>query len=205
MSSAGEKTTTSPRRGEARTQAIRDAAIALLGEVGYDRMTMDTVASRAKASKATIYRRWPDKASLVRDALRRRGSLIHDGSDTGSLRSDLEHYVREALASMTSVDGSLVVALLAVAAHDPELAALLGQQLHHEQLPTINKLIRRAGERREVSLDVDPSIISEVLPGALIMHILVLGLPGSEAFIGHLVDDVLIPLLTVHAKPEGRC
>jgi AcrR family transcriptional regulator len=166
-------------------------------------MSMDAVATRAKASKATIYRHWPDKASLVLEALRRRGSLIHDGSDSGSLRGDLERYVREALASMTSVDGSLVVGLLNVAAHEPELAALLAQQLHYEQLPVISALLERARERHEVGSEIDPSIISELVPGVLIMHVLVLGLSGDEAFIRRLVDDMLVPLLTARTTPDG--
>ena len=49
--------------------ALRDAALELLAEIGYDRLTIDSVAARAHASKATIYRRWPGKAELVVDAL----------------------------------------------------------------------------------------------------------------------------------------
>jgi AcrR family transcriptional regulator len=198
---ARDATSTISRRGEACTQAILGASIELLAEVGFDRMTMDTVAARARASKATIYRHWPDKASLVLDALRHRGSFVHDLTDTGSLRGDLMHYVREAVESMTGIDGSLVIGLLAAAPRDPELAAVLGQQVHHEQLPAITTLVGRASERGEVGPDVDPSIVSEVLPGALIMRILVLGLPGDEEFIRRLVDDILIPLLT---RPDAE-
>ena len=48
-----------------RDAALRDAALELLAEVGYDRLSMDAVAARAKASKMTIYRRWSSKAELV--------------------------------------------------------------------------------------------------------------------------------------------
>jgi AcrR family transcriptional regulator len=51
-----------------RDLALREAALALLAEVGYDRLTMDAVAARARAGKTTIYRRWPGKAELVVDA-----------------------------------------------------------------------------------------------------------------------------------------
>jgi AcrR family transcriptional regulator len=191
-----ERQGTSPKRGEARTRAIVDATIELLAEVGYDRMSMDTVASRAKASKATIYRHWPDKTALVLDALQRRGSFLPELPDTGSLRGDLELYVRTSSAAAAGVAGSLLVGLLAVAPHDPDLAALLAQRFHYEQLPAITALVGRARERREISPDVDALIISEVLPGTLIMHVLVLGLPADEPFIKRLVDDILMPLLT---------
>ncbi|WP_297546447.1 helix-turn-helix domain-containing protein [Amycolatopsis sp.] len=62
-------------RGEQREDAILLAVLELLAEVGYDQMTMDGVAARAHASKATIYRRWPGKAELVVTAVKR-----HSGS-----------------------------------------------------------------------------------------------------------------------------
>ena len=72
-----------------RCAALRDAALELLAEIGYDRLTIDSVAARAHASKATIYRRWPGKAELVVDAL----TLLKGAPlvpDTGTLRGDLE-------------------------------------------------------------------------------------------------------------------
>jgi AcrR family transcriptional regulator len=202
MPPVSEQAKTSPKRGEARSRAILDATIELLAEVGYDRMTMDMVALRAKASKATIYRRWPDKTELVLDALRRLGNLVPDLADTGSLRGDLELYVRESAAATAGITGSLVVGLLAVASRDPQLSALLAQRFHDEQLPAINALMDRARERREISPDIDPIFISEALPGILIMHLLVLGLRADEPFIHRLVDDILIPVLTAdHGRP----
>ena len=198
MPSATAKTKKSPRRGEARTQAILEATLELLAEVGYDRMRMDTVAARARASKATIYRHWPDKKALVLAALHHSGSLVRDVPDSGSLRGDLDRYVRQAVAATEGTEGSLVTGLLAVATRDPELSTLLAQQIHHEQQPMIAELVERGRARQEVSAEADPHVIDEILPGALIMHILVLGLPGDEAFIRRLVDDVLVPLLTSH-------
>jgi hypothetical protein len=95
--------------------------------------------------------------------------------------------------------------LLAVAARDPEFAALLAQRFHDEQVPAITELVDRARARHEVGPGVDPSVVAEVLPGTVIMHMVVLGLPGDEAFIRRLVDDVLLPLLPAPAEPEGGC
>src|SRR3954465_11667192 len=81
-----------PRAGGNREAEILEAALDVLGEVGYDRLTMDAVALRAKASKATLYRRWNGKVSLVIDALHH-GHRHEDPEggaiDTGSLRGDL--------------------------------------------------------------------------------------------------------------------
>src|SRR5215510_11285478 len=77
-----------PRIEGDREQEILDATLQVLAESGYDRLTMDAVAAKAKASKATLYRRWTNKVSLVIEALQ------HDKGapavpDTGSLREDL--------------------------------------------------------------------------------------------------------------------
>src|SRR3954451_6745077 len=77
-----------PRIEGVREQEILDAAIDVLADVGYDRLTMDAVAHRAKASKATLYRRWNSKATLGVEALAR-AKGVPACPDTGDLRTDL--------------------------------------------------------------------------------------------------------------------
>ena len=79
---------TRPRIEGEREDEILDACVDLLAEVGYDRLTMDAVAARAKARKATLYRRWASKAELVIEASFRAKRRTSD-PDTGSLRGDL--------------------------------------------------------------------------------------------------------------------
>ena len=84
---------TRPRVEGVREAEILEAALEVLAEVGYDRFTMDAVALRAKASKATLYRRWNGKVQLVIDALHHDHQQHHYTEqgpvDTGSLRGDL--------------------------------------------------------------------------------------------------------------------
>src|SRR3954465_4956485 len=77
-------------RDPRRREAILAAAIALVGEVGYDRVTVDALAARAGVSKPTIYRRWPGgKPEIVVEAIRAKRSEGGELPDTGSLRGDL--------------------------------------------------------------------------------------------------------------------
>ena len=80
--------TARPRVEGDREQEILDAALTVLAETGYDRLTMDAVATEAKASKATLYRRWSSKPQLVVDAVcsQKERPVV---PDTGSLRGDL--------------------------------------------------------------------------------------------------------------------
>ena len=75
--------------------AILEATLAGVAELGYDRLSMDDIASRAGVGKAAIYRRWPSKAVVVADAIahwRRRHGPV-EPPNTGSLRGDIEALV----------------------------------------------------------------------------------------------------------------
>ena len=85
-----EQPTSRPRIEGEREGEIFTAVVALLVEAGYDKLTFDAVATAVRASKATLYRRWPTKADLVLDAVA--GHLPVEpevDDDTGSLRGDL--------------------------------------------------------------------------------------------------------------------
>lgn len=80
------------KRDPAIDEQVLEATIQILEEKGFGGMTMDLVAAQAKAGKASLYRRWPSKAELVRDALIWMSRSSVDSSklpDTGSLRGDL--------------------------------------------------------------------------------------------------------------------
>lgn len=106
--------------------AILEAALAGLGELGYDRMSMDDIASRARVGKAAIYRRWPSKAAVVAEAIahwrRRLGSV--DAPNTGSLRGDIDALV----ASVPDFDETalstvkVVVGAATAAMNDPRVS-----------------------------------------------------------------------------------
>src|ERR1700752_3473805 len=72
--------------------AILAAVLEGLAERGYDQMSMDDVATRARVGKAAIYRRWPSKAAVVADAIAhwRRGLGSVQPPNTGSLRGDID-------------------------------------------------------------------------------------------------------------------
>lgn len=188
------------RRGAGRRTAICQAACDLLAKVGYDRMTMDAIANQAKASKATIYRMWPDKPQLVAEALQCQFGTDTEMPDTGSLRGDLLALMTMACEITGSAAGEIIAGVLTAAAHDPRLAETLNQTLFEGKAKMHAVLVQRAVARGEVAEDTDPSIVHEV------MHSLIsarkswnLG-PLDEEYALHVVDDILIPVMT-NRKP----
>ncbi len=187
-------------RDEAREQAILDAALELVAEVGLDRMSMDAVAARAKASKATIYRRWPGKTELVLEAIQRQMPVPEEAPpDTGSLRGDLLGAARLMAASMSGVDGGLMCGLAASIRTDPVLGQALAQ--HRTAKTAIaDAIVERAKTRGELPPSANPQLIFEVAPGIALSRLLN-GEPLDESFVVHLVDRILLPLL--HVRPSG--
>jgi AcrR family transcriptional regulator len=182
-------------RDEGREQAILEAAIDLLTEVGYDAMSIESVAVRAKSSKATIYRRWPGKAELVADAMRRRTEpALEDLPDTGSLRGDVLMLVQRMFASIEGADGGLICGLAVAVRTDPEFGRLLAAHTHEHKLRTVAALVARAEARGEIAPGADAKLLLEVAPGVALFHQMS-GEPLDGAFAEHLVDRILIPLL----------
>jgi AcrR family transcriptional regulator len=178
-----------------RDVAICDATLALLLEVGYDRMSMDAIAARAHASKATIYRRWPGKQELVLDAVKARGVGLTVAEDTGSLRGDLVATYRSAVHGSAADDADLIAGVLRAMRTAPELADCVRSQVIESKCDVSRIIVARAVTRGELPAETDPLILHEVASALWFHRVLVVGGPVDDAFIAHVVDDVLMPLL----------
>jgi AcrR family transcriptional regulator len=180
----------------AREVAILDAALDLVAEVGFDGVSMDAVAARARASKATIYRHWPGKAELVADAMRCRVCTDLVAPSTGSLRGDLLVMLEMMAEGMSGTDGRLMMGLLLAKERDPDLSRLLREQLHDAKRPVWDAICEQAvavGELTDAAAGAD--LLGRVLPGlAFVQHIL-LSLPLDAAWRERTVDTVALPLL----------
>jgi AcrR family transcriptional regulator len=185
----------STRLGKDREQEILRAAYDLLGEVGYERLRFDAVAARARASKATLYRHWPGKAQLIAEAVRVCKASTAEVPDTGSLRGDLVAMLTTMAQSMTGEDGPLLAGLMMAMRSDPEFAYEMRKTYQSKRI--INEAIgSRAMARGELRSGCDVNLIEEIAPAQLFMHSFVQGEPLDAVFIDHLVDDILLPLLT---------
>lgn len=184
-------------RDETREQAILQAVIEVLAEVGYDRMTMDAVASRAKASKATIYRRWPGKAELVAAALQQRTVFGEPYPDLGDLRAELTVFVRRVVGQIGGLDGSLLCGLATAASTDETLALAMKEHFFDESVSRLDEVVQRAKARGELPESASPTVLFEVIPAVTIMHSLKLE-SFDEDYVTHLVDDIALPLVSHH-------
>ncbi|MEF2978924.1 TetR/AcrR family transcriptional regulator [Subtercola sp. YIM 133946] len=186
----------SPRRGAAREQAILDAASELIGELGYEKVTVDAIAARARSSKTTMYRRWPGKAELVADALRRRAeSADAEVPDTGSLRGDLLATVEQIQQTLVRPSGPSLIGMIEAIRDDDTLREIIRGQVRERGHDVGRVICARAVTRGE---ELDPTRSDAVLDlafSALFTETLLLGGGLDRHTLERLVDDALLPLL----------
>jgi len=181
-----------PRIEGDREQQILDAALEVLADVGYDRLTMDAVAHRAKASKATLYRRWNSKATLVVEALARTKGLPIV-PDTGDLRSDL-------LAAFCGMGGltdhdttATLGAVITAVSTDREFAAEFREQVVAPKARVGRTIFERALARGELRPDIDLDIVAPALSGIVLHRVFVLGEQPDMALIERAIDQIILP------------
>lgn len=190
-----------PRVEGDREQEILDAALEVLSEVGYDRLTMDAVAQRAKASKATLYRRWNSKATLVVEALARTKG-IPEVPDTGSLRTDL----LTAFCGMggltdehtTGTFGAVITAVTT----DPEFAREFRAQVVTPKAQVSRTLFERAQARGEVRSDLDLDLIAPALAGIVLHRVFMLGQHPDPPLIERAIDQIILPACRPQPGPH---
>ncbi|MGA5534961.1 TetR/AcrR family transcriptional regulator [Mycolicibacterium nivoides] len=167
----------------------------LLQQHGYDRLTVEAVATEAKSSKATIYRRWPSKTELVLAAFIEGTRVQLVPPCTGSLRTDLLS-IGASVCAQAREHGSTMSAIMSEVAHSPELSAALQSQFVLQRKKLMADVLANAVERGEIEAAAIHDELWDVMPGYLVFRSLIPGRPPTEATVRALVDDVLMPSLT---------
>lgn len=192
------------KRDASRDGAILDAAIDVLGEVGYAGMTVDMVALRAKAGKATVYRRWSSKEELVLEAVARmkRSQVDLDQlPDTGTLRGDLLALFKPDTAEEDTRRRKAVGGLASMISHHSAFAELADSALVQPWADAHRTLMQRAVDRGEIPASADVKTVCLILPTMAAYRALVQGKPFDRDFLVSNVDGVLLPAL--RGDPPG--
>lgn len=184
------------RRDHTRDPEILDAALDVLAETGYDGMTIDMVAARAKAGKATLYRRWASKSELVLDAvacLKSTDVNLASPPDTGSLRGDLVAMVKTPTLRESDRKLKIMGGIVSMIARDPELAAAARAALVEPRAAANRIIFQRAVDRGEIPADADLDTLCAIGPAMVAYRVLMLRQPVDRNFAIATIDDVILP------------
>ena len=180
----------SPREAE-----LLAATLQLLQQHGYERLTVDAVAATAKASKATVYRRWPSKGELVLAAFIEGCRQVAVVPDTGTLRGDLL-LLGESITAHAAQHSATIRAVMVEVSRDPALREAMQHQFLDQRKALIESVLQHAVDRGKIKAAAISEELWDLLPGYLIFRSIVPNRPPNQKTVQTFVDNVLIPSLT---------
>ncbi|MFH8927691.1 TetR/AcrR family transcriptional regulator [Streptomyces pristinaespiralis] len=187
----------SARRSERSRRAIYEAALALVGEIGYPKTTIEGIAARAGVGKQTIYRWWPSKAAVLLEAFldmadraaQEAGPGGYELPDTGDLEADLRTVLRATVDEMnTPVYDAPARALAAEGVVNAEVGAQFVERLLEPQLQLYVTRLRAAQEAGQVRGGIDLRVALELFTGPLAHRWLLRTLPLTHEYADLIVD-----------------
>jgi AcrR family transcriptional regulator len=177
-----------------------DAALEVLAETGYDGMTIDMVATRAKAGKATLYRRWSSKSDLVLDAVACMKSVDLDAlPDTGTLRGDLVGMIKAPSIQDSERKLKIMAGIVSMVARDPDMAEAARMALVEPRASANRIILQRAIDRGEISANVDIEMVSLISASMVSYRVLMLNRPVDREFLISVIDGVVLPAVGLSA------
>lgn len=168
-------------RSAAVLAAVHEAAIALLGEVGYDALQLPEVAARAGVNKTTVYRRWPSKTHLVLDLMSALAARQVSGRDTGSLVGDLVALLEDLTVTLQSRVAQALLAASTGGSFDAQAQAAR-VAFFNERFQRSGVIIERAIARGELPAGTDARLVLEDACSPIYFRLFVSGDPvtGTE-------------------------
>ncbi|MBD0307753.1 MAG: TetR/AcrR family transcriptional regulator [Microcoleus sp. T1-bin1] len=179
MSDTNKKPPGRPRSAQSH-QAILQAALELLAEVGFAAMSMDAIAARAGVGKTTIYRRYASKEELVADAIESiREEIVIP--DTGNLQSDIDTLIQNAAQiTLHPIGRQTVAMIISSASSNPQFAQIYWTKYLQPRRKAFAVVLERAKARKEIQADLDSDLIFDTMSGIMLYALIFQ--PPSESW-----------------------
>lgn len=173
--------------------AVLSAALSVLAERGFGDFAMEGVAERAGVAKSTVYRHWPTKLALLRDALEELNRQPATGLEEGTARARIERLLEHLAAALSdSVFSACIPALVEAAERHPEVAGFL-HAYSERRRAALTAVIRKGIEAGELPAHLDPELAALALSGPVFYRRLMTASPLPPADVPRLVRQVLGP------------
>ncbi|MEU6575283.1 TetR/AcrR family transcriptional regulator [Streptomyces sp. NPDC046805] len=208
MQSRTPATRTGRPRSAAADTAILSATREALVELGWSKLTLGDVATRAGVAKTTLYRRWAGKNELVVDAV---AELFDELTlpDHGSLSADITDVILQFVAILDRPEAnSGLVAVVAEATRDDALRARIRESIVKRQKHLVLEGRARAQARGELPPDPDTDtatrtadLVYDIVAGTVVHRMLVSAEPADERWVRSLTRVLLLGLLGTSPPP----
>lgn len=174
-------------------EAVLPAALAVLADRGFASFTMEGVAEASGVSKSTIYRHWPTRLTLLRDALEELNRQPDVKPERGPARAKVERLLEHLAAALSdSVLAACIPALVEAAEHHREVAEFL-HEYGARRRSTLTAVLRKGIGEGELPSHLDPELAALALSGPIFYRRLMTADPLPASEIPRLVQQVLGP------------
>jgi AcrR family transcriptional regulator len=191
-----------PRSARAHSAILRETAN-LLDEVGFAAMTIEEVAARARAGKATIYRRWPSKGALAMDAVMAEMDSAAAFPDTGSVIDDFRVQIRSVARLLNRPRiRHMLVGVIFEAQDNPELREAFRDRYVNPRRQEGKDALRRGIARGELRAGFDSDIFFDHVYAALYFRLLISDAPLTRRFTDELVQQAFDGVLQSPLRPS---
>jgi AcrR family transcriptional regulator len=165
--------------------------MSLIREVGYDALAMEAIAARAGVGKATVYRRWATKETLLAEAIERIVRAIHI-PDTGTTEGDLLRMMRDSVDLYRDpATTGLLSGLVSAMARSERIAQAVRSGFIAARREALRHVLERGVARGDLRKGVDLELALDLLSGPLVFRALITGAPINERLTRGIVEVVL--------------
>lgn len=179
-----------PRSEQARAAVLR-ATSELIREVGLRAMTTEEIAARSGASKATIYKWWPNKYAVAVEAFLSQMAVESADPDTGSAREDFRLALRGLIHFYTSENGRAFAQLVGEAQFDPKIDTELRDHLVGSRRELVRAIWDRGVARGELRAEVDPEVAIDLIFGPAMYRLVASHAPLDDTAADAIVDAAM--------------
>ncbi|MDF0529064.1 TetR/AcrR family transcriptional regulator [Tsukamurella sp. 8F] len=161
------------KRSEQTRLAILAAAYELTRDVGYQALTIEGIAARAGSGKQTVYRWWPSKVDVLLEALTLEADLTVSVADHGSLRADIEAFLRDSAELLVRPGVAEVLrSLMSEAQQDPDFRLRFQEGFLCKRRAAFESLTTRAAERGDWPTHLDGAFAADLVFGLIWYRVL---------------------------------
>lgn len=172
-------------------KSILSASYDLLLENGFGAVTVEKIADRAKVSKATIYKWWPNKAAVVMDGFLSSAADRLPVPDTGSVFDDILMHATNLSQFLISREGKIITEIIGEGQMDSGLAEAYRTRYFQPRRLEARLLMERGVQRGELKDNLDIEVVTDLIYGPIFYRLLVTGQPIDDAYVQQLVRYAL--------------
>lgn len=183
------------RRGEALRQAVHAAVVAELVDRGYSGLTLEGVATRARAARTSVYRYWPSKEELVLDTIRPLMLPIEKPPFTGSIREDFLWMLHRMSQHMDTPVGLALHGLLGEGRRYPKIVRTVVEEMLEPRKRIMLEALRQAAGRGEISAGAVSLLPVHAAIGLVVLHGMQHFAAPTERDLVEIVDRAILPML----------